>query len=62
MSRQYTHEAKTLNRYRDYGHLYSQLRTFKVSLFFEIDEKDLQDDDGQWFKIAYDDAIYYPIF
>jgi hypothetical protein len=37
------------------------LRAFYTKLFTMIDEKDLKDDNGKWFRAANDVAMYMPM-
>ena len=39
----------------------SHLRTFKHSLWKELDHKDLKDEEGNYFKMTYDQAIMLPL-
>lgn len=38
------------------------LRSYRNDLFRKIDKKDLQYDNGTFYKSVYDCAIFYPIF
>ena len=39
----------------------SHLRTFKYKLWKEVDKKDLLDEDGFYYKVAYDQAVMLPM-
>ena len=39
----------------------THLRTFRRELYFHIDEKDLKNDDGEWFKVAGDLTFMWPM-
>lgn len=39
----------------------SHLRTFRKTLWDKIKDKDLRDDDGEYFKVAWDLAFMYPM-
>jgi glycosyltransferase involved in cell wall biosynthesis len=48
--------------YRKSGYWYaSHLRTYKKKLFDLINDNDLRDDDGEYFKMAGDAALLYPL-
>lgn len=37
------------------------MRSFRAELFRKVNAKDFQDDQGNFFTIAYDMAIYFPV-
>ena len=49
------------NDYRNDEWRASHLRTFKALLWDKIDKKDLMDDDGEYYKMTYDQAMMLPI-
>lgn len=40
---------------------FSHLRSYRNELIFQIDPKDLQDDEGEFFNIACDIALFIPL-
>jgi hypothetical protein len=40
---------------------FSHLRSFRNELIFQIDAKDLQDENGVFFTITYDIALFIPL-
>ena len=57
----YTPDEKSKNIYRLVPHRFSQLRSYRTSIFLSLDPKVLQDKDGSFFKVAADTVMYYPI-
>jgi len=53
----YTEEEKKFNKYRDGDTRMFPLRSFKVSTFLKIRVSDLKDNEGNWFRSAYDQTI-----
>ena len=49
------------NSFRRSAFVISHLRAFYTKLFTLIDEKDLQDEEGNWFRAGNDVAMYLPI-
>ena len=49
------------NDYRNDEWRASHLRTFKALLWDKIDKKDLMDDDGEYYKMTYDQAMMLPM-
>ena len=49
------------NLYREYKWRASHLRTFKKGLWNKIDQSDFVDDDGEYYKMAYDQAMVLPM-
>ena len=49
------------NHYREDAWRASHLRTFKHSIWKRIDKEDLKDDQGNYYKMAYDQAIMLPL-
>jgi hypothetical protein len=49
------------NDFRSYDWVTSAPRTFYVQLFNKIDPKDLRDQDGKFFKVAWDLAYMFPM-
>jgi glycosyltransferase involved in cell wall biosynthesis len=49
------------NKFRQDRWRASHLRTFKTKLWKNIDLEDLKDDDGQYYKTAYDQALMLPL-
>ncbi len=56
----YPQEVIDNNSYRQDQWRASHLRTFKYKLWKELDQNDLQNDDG-YYKVAYDQAIMLPL-
>ena len=56
----YPQEVIDNNSYRQDQWRASHLRTFKYKLWKELDQKDLQNDEG-YYKVAYDQAIMLPL-
>lgn len=40
---------------------FSHLRAYRNELFLKIDPKDLKDEAGSFYKIIYDQAIFFPL-
>lgn len=40
---------------------FSHLRAYRNELFLKINPDDLKDVDGQYYKILYDQAIFFPL-
>jgi hypothetical protein len=40
---------------------FSHLRAYRNELFLKINRDDLKDGDGQYYKILYDQAIFFPL-
>lgn len=53
----YDENEKKKNVYRDSSTRMFPIRTYKVSTFLKIEEKNLKTDQGQWFMSASDQAI-----
>ena len=53
-------KSKVVNLYRQDQWRASHLRTFKYKLWKNLDQSDLQNDDG-YYKVAYDQAIMLPL-
>jgi glycosyltransferase involved in cell wall biosynthesis len=49
------------NSYRSYKFISSHLRTFKSKLWYSIKDEDLRDEDGSYFKTAWDVAFMIPM-
>ena len=47
--------------YRGSPQRFSQLRSYRAELAHQINPKDLQDDKGVFFTIAYDMALFFPL-
>jgi glycosyltransferase involved in cell wall biosynthesis len=45
----------------NWGMPYTHLRTFKRALFDLVDEADLKDDEGNWFRAGGDNAMFYSL-
>ena len=43
-----------------WGIAFNHLRTHKAKLFYELDETDFKDDNGNWFEVAGDTAMMIP--
>lgn len=48
-------------RQRDYPWVFSHLQTFKYFLWKRVDDRDLRDGDGQYFRVCGDRARFYPV-
>ena len=57
----YPNEVVENNLYRQDQWRASHLRTFRKHLWDKIDHKDLQDSNGEYYKMAYDQAIMLPL-
>jgi len=57
----YPEEVIKNNSFRDDDWRASHLRTFKYKLWKNIDHKDLKDDDGNYYTMAYDQALMLPM-
>ena len=57
----YPEEIIENNLYRQDQWRASHLRTFRKHLWDKIDHKDLQDSNGEYYKMAYDQAIMLPL-
>jgi hypothetical protein len=40
---------------------FSHLRSYRNELFLRLDPADLKDETGQFYKIIYDQAIFFPL-
>jgi len=60
-SRPFPQRITTNNNYRKYPFVTSHLRAFYTKLFLNVKEKDLRDENGEYFKAANDVAICLPI-
>lgn len=58
---EYTPLEKRHGTYRKTYMKFSQLRSYRAELFLQIKAKDLQDQYGNFFTIAYDIAIFLPL-
>jgi glycosyltransferase involved in cell wall biosynthesis len=59
---EHVHKAKSYRTYRFPWNIpYSHLRTFTVDLFNRIDDSDLRDADGLYFKAGGDSALFYAL-
>lgn len=47
--------------YRDVKMKFSHLRSYRNELFLRLDPRDLKDEAGQFYKIMYDQAIFFPL-
>lgn len=56
-------ERKIIRRraYRKHNWLYSQLRTFKYFLWRQVKDEDLRNEDGEYYRVAYDVAMMFPM-
>lgn len=57
----YPKEIIEKNSFREYQWLASHLRTYKRELFLHINEEDLKDKDGNFFDVAGDMAVQFPM-
>lgn len=57
----YGEDVKKENLYRYKTMQFSHLRSYRNELFGQIDPKDLQDDKGAFFTIAYSPALFFPL-
>ena len=57
----YSQDTIDNNTYRKDAWRASHLRTFRKKVWDKIDKKDLQDADGNFYKMAYDQAIMLPL-
>ena len=57
----YPEEVVEKNLYREDDWRASHLRTFKKKLWDNIDQQDFIDDDGEYYKTAYDQAMMLPM-
>ena len=60
-SKDYSEQTKQKGNFRAVGFKMSHQHTFYTKLYRKIREEDLKDDNGEWFKVAYDIAIYFPM-
>lgn len=60
-SRPYAPYIIQQGQFRKAGFVISHLRAFYTKLFTLISEKDLKDEEGNWFRAANDVAMYMPI-
>lgn len=60
-SNDYTDEIKKEGKFRTQNFKISHQHTFYTKLFRKIKEKDLKNSNDEWFKAAYDIAIYIPM-
>ena len=58
---EYPEETILNNEYREDTWRASHLRTFKKSLWDKIDQKDFVDNDGDYYKMSYDQAMMLPM-
>ena len=58
---EYPEEVINNNDYRSDQWRASHLRTFRTHMWNQIDQKDLQDANGDYYKMAYDQAIMLPL-
>ena len=58
---EYTENEKKDAKYRKAPQRFSHLRSYRTELFRQVPAKDFQDDQGKFFTIAYDMAIYFPV-
>jgi glycosyltransferase involved in cell wall biosynthesis len=57
-----SYPVKDIKNYRDRGPwIFSHLRTYKKWLFDKIKDEDLRDLDGEYYKLAGDCALIYPV-
>lgn len=59
--RDFPKEVIMHNSYRSHPFISSHLRTFKSKLWNAIDDKDLRDEDGQYFKAGWDVSFMIPM-
>jgi len=57
----YTDEEKSQNLYRKTNWKTSHLKSFRSELLHKIKPKDLQYDDGRFFTVTSDMAIFFPL-
>lgn len=57
----YTRKVVQAGTYREAPFSASHPLTFRKELFDKIDQKDFLDDKGEWFKFAYDAALFLPM-
>ena len=60
-SRPYPDQIINVNKFRKTTFRISHLRTFYTKLFTLVEEKDLKDPKGEWFRASNDVAMYMPI-
>ena len=58
---EYSPNQKEKNSYRNIAMKFSHLRSYRNQLLHQINPKDLQDEKGQFFTIAYDMALFFPL-
>ena len=58
---QYPEDVVKGNNYRQDNWRASHLKTFKYSLWNKIKKEDLQDEDGEFYEISYDQAMMLPL-
>jgi hypothetical protein len=58
---EYPPEVVKNNKFRQDQWRASHLRTFKYKLWRQIDQKDLLDEDGHYYKMSYDQAMMLPM-
>lgn len=58
---EYSAEVIKNNAFREDEWRASHLRSFKFSLWKKLDHNDLKDEDGHYYKMAYDQAIMLPL-
>jgi len=65
IAQHYPEEVKRTKSYRkhkfNWNMPYTHLRTFKKYLFNAVKSRDLQDEDGNWFKAGGDGALFYKV-
>lgn len=57
----YSQHVKSNNLFRSTPMQFSHLRSYRNELIAQIDPKDLQDDNGVFFTITYDIALFIPL-
>lgn len=58
---EYTQSERDNNAYRQASQRFSHLRSYRTELFRRIAAKDFQDDQGKFYRSAYDMAMYFPL-
>jgi|688.fasta_scaffold609705_1 hypothetical protein len=57
----YTEHEKKNSLFRKSPMKFSHLRSYRNELIFQLDPKDLQDDNGAFFTITYDIVLFIPL-
>lgn len=57
----YPPEVIAARSYRSHNLLYNHPLAFRGHLWKQVRPSDLQEDNGDWFRVAYDQAIMYPM-